>query len=140
MALGIKQGSINIILPKTDFSPGQKINGKIQLHLPNPTPARNLRIEFYGELKAGNELTRGFFVSDIVSEKESYTDQEEFDFALQIPPDLFTKPTFSITGKFLDLSNIKLYDWFISATLDIPKKLDITNRLRINLELPSDGI
>ncbi len=140
MVLGINEGSINIIIPKAAFSPGQKISGKIQLHLPNPTPARGLRVEFYGELKIGNKLTRGFEVSELLTDKESYNDKEEFDFALLIPQDIFNKQPKDALGRFLDVFNTKYYDWYVSATLDRQKKFDVTNRLKVDLELPAGAL
>jgi len=49
MVFGIGEGNIEIVLPKMNYTYGEKINGKVVLTLNQPKNAKGLRIELRAE-------------------------------------------------------------------------------------------
>jgi hypothetical protein len=136
---------MEIKLEKSDFLPGDVIAGTIKLHLKKPTMARCIRIEFYGfqRDKAGDLGTTNF-IKQIIGSRRIYNDGEEFKFSLVIPVNCLPKSSSSqvkdkgLYGFFLN-DIIAKTEWQLSAILDIPMGIDISNKVQLNLHRPKEA-
>ena len=144
MVLGIGEGSLEIVLDKYTFSPGETITGKVNLKLNQPKQARALRIDFYGEIvqhsRRSSSTRRVHTFSVQASGERAYNNGESIPFTLIIP---------SVSGSALPagvpdiISNIMAAftpkpAWYIHASLDAPLSMDINKRVQIVL-LDSQG-
>ena len=135
--LGIGEGKLEFTLNGSTFFPGQQITGHASLALNQPTIARELRAEFYGEIKKGKHYERIFEVRQQLAPGKTFQSGESFDFSLTIPSNALPP---NIEGFFGSVASF-LYSlspprWFVSASLDMPNKFDISKRIRVQLMRP----
>jgi len=121
---------INIILPTTDYIPGEVVHGRISLSCEKKTYCESLRVELKGELIAsaksthpnsrGDIITRSFVIHHeniMLSQKTTFDSKRQyFDFQFKLPEDLmgsykgsYGNIRYSITALMMDDSwDIKL--------------------------------
>ena len=152
MVFGIGEGKLELALNGTAFSPGQAITGRATLSLNQPEQARELRVEFYGEIQMNRSPTSGFqhssrkYTKRIFEAKQqlsgerTYSSGESFDISLPIPSISSNSPVPTEAPQFVR----SLFDmfapkprWFVEATLDMPNKFDISKKIQI--QLTKDG-
>ena len=160
---GFGKGKIEVILEKVNFKPGDTIKGKIKVKMKKPTKARQLKVVFAGTkttssssvgignsnfrigMKTGNrqerktttEFIHKFEVS-LDGEKE-YT-ESEYNLEILVPADIMQRGsapkgnmgTALKAVQFLSGSSNRI-EWFIQATLDIDKGLDVNKKVQINV-------
>jgi len=148
-----KKGKIEIKVNKFNFSPGDVVDGVVELTLKKPINARGLKVGFFGMKRShsvsvfSNSSRRSEqvifrFEQPLDGEKEySATNQPLlYPFKIKIPPDVLnrdiqphgaletiTKATDVLTGTIRNTS------WYLEAKLDVPKKGDVRKVLQINL-------
>jgi len=136
MVLGLFEGELELLVGSTNFSAGQKITGSVRLKLPQPIQARALRIAFYGEIVKrhgkNSHVERIFETTIPIAGEKLYQGGESFPFELQLPQSL-ARP--KIEGMFSVLNFLAPTPrgWFLHATLDLPNKLDINKRVKLNI-------
>jgi len=133
MVLGIKEGSVEIVLPKRDYSSGERIKGRLVLTLDSPKKARGLRVELKAEQK-GAAAPKGTVVVpnvvfDLVSEVkgEGTFNSSKYDFELQIPKSAQD----AVKDKATGTGPVR---WYVTASLDIPLAFDIKDRKEIFID------
>lgn len=156
MVLGIGEGSIEIILPKPNYTSGETIKGKVVLKLNEPKKARELRVELIAEQKrtraaysrrgvrTTTEVVR-IYGFKLPLKGEGVFSSSEYDFELQVPklgeaqkPTEGQRPTEGVFGAIalaaqaLGLGAAPVY-WYVQATLDMPLAFDITKRIQISV-------
>lgn len=155
IVFGLKKGKIEIKLNKFNFSPGEAIDGTVELKLKKPINARELSIVMYGESRGyssglgviGRDSRRASiqrifeFKQPLDGEKEyPVTDQPVvYTFQIKIPVDVLRQklPEGTLeaikTASDVLTGTIRNTSWYLEAKLDIPKKADVKKRLQINL-------
>lgn len=138
MVFGINEGRVELVLDGSACRPGEAIKGKVSLFLPKPQKARQLRVEFFGEMETGtgkNRRTeRVFEVSKQISGEKSYANGETYGFDLIVPINaLAPKP-----GIMVSLFNFftPAPRFYVQACLDMPMKLDMNKKVPIQLVPP----
>jgi hypothetical protein len=152
------KGKANIIIAKSNFYPGETITGKATLFVDKPTLAKEFSVSFIGERKTTvrrrnakgeyttkTETTRIYdFKQQLDSERE-YSGIKEYNFVIKIPEDILTglqlPSADGATGTLLNIAqgmaslmgNAPRYNWYLQATLDIPKSLDVNKKADITL-------
>jgi len=145
---------ITLILDKYDYTPGEKIKGKVSLNLKKPTQARKLEISFIGSKremqtgmgigptsnnKRGSKRVRIYdFKMPLDGEKEYQ--KGEYPFEIKIPENIH-QTSQKLEGKvgtavtaFKAISGVHTrIDWYVKAELDVPMKLDIKKTQKIVL-------
>jgi hypothetical protein len=155
MVFGIGEGSIDIVLEKLNFSPGDMLMGTVKLKLNSPKKARNLRVRFWGERKvktskqqydskshqfvktpiSSNEIVYEFTVT-LDGEKE-YT-SGDYPFQIKMPdysekkPDV---PGLEVAAEVAQTLGVlpSPVRWYLQATLDLPNSFDINKKVQITL-------
>ncbi len=152
---GFGKGKIELILEKYNFRPGETIKGKVSIKMNKPTKAKELRVEFAGikNISTNNisfgkgintsKKTKTEFIHDfkmpLDGEKE-YT-QGEYSFEITIPAGILgaggslpegAAGTAIKTLQFLGGNSTRI-QWFVQATLDIEKSLDLNKKVQINI-------
>lgn len=148
------RGKIEIIPEKYNFSPGDIIKGRVVLKLKKPILARQLKIGFVGIRIPTSQPTtvlrgtrgRGGGGEEIIYSFEMPLDGEkeyfkgEYSFEIKIPTNILQRAP-EVEGalgtvlkgvKFL-IGETTRIDWYLEASLDIPKALDIKKKIKINL-------
>jgi hypothetical protein len=146
MVLGIGEGSIELVLEKTEYRPGEAIKGKAKLHLNAPKQARGLRAEFFGEKEESHvhhtsgrhggthrdtRVVRIYEQRLDLGQQRTYSDAEEFQFEFKVPADAQAQEG-GIVGAF-SAALSRPAEWFVSVSLDLPMSLDISKKLRIRI-------
>lgn len=131
MVFGIGEGEIEITLGPTTFAPQETINGKLKLRIPRAIQAREIRVEFYGEVERGSKVERVFRVAQKLGGQREYKDGEVFNFSLSIPDQAMPPEAQGTFGAVRDLFVPKPRNWFVHASLDIPMAPDINSRISV---------
>jgi len=131
MGFGMSEGDIDITLGPSTFTPRETINGKVKLRLSGPTPARNLVVEFYGEIERGNHYERVFRVEQKLGGEKTYKNGETFDFSLEIPEKAKPNEAQGTFGSIQDMFVPKPKNWYVHAQLDIPMATDVNARISV---------
>ncbi|MCX6771703.1 MAG: hypothetical protein NTX79_06625 [Candidatus Micrarchaeota archaeon] len=131
MAFGMGDGEIEITLGPTTFTPRETINGRIKIRLPSPLDAREIRVEFYGEVERGSKVERVFRSTQKLGGERTYKDGEVFSFSLSIPEQATPLVAQGTFGAVRDLFSPKPRNWFVHATIDIPMAPDINSRISV---------
>ena len=131
MVFGISEGEIEIILGPTTFTPQETINGKLKLRIPKTITAREIRVEFYGEVERGSKVERVFKVLQKLGGERAYKDGEVFNFSLPIPAEATPPEAQGTFGAVRDLFVPKPRNWFVHASLDIPMMPDVNSRISV---------
>ncbi|PIN98960.1 MAG: hypothetical protein COT90_01675 [Candidatus Diapherotrites archaeon CG10_big_fil_rev_8_21_14_0_10_31_34] len=159
---GFGKGKIEVILEKFNFKPGETIKGKVKVKMNKPTKARQLKVVFAGTkttssgMMVGNssfsvgigsrnhdkrKTTTEFvhkFEMPLDGEKE-YT-EGEYDLEILVPADIMQRgsgPGGEVGAalkavQFLS-GNSSRIEWYIQATLDVDKGLDVNKKVQINV-------
>lgn|GEM_PF-1880182 len=145
---------ININLEKTNFFPGDTIEGAVNLSLKKQRYAKALKVALI--VDAGFEtFSRGetvynscnIYKDEIILDVEREYFNESYPFRIKMPIDIFQKleklaaeSAIVMQKKYLDWAVNKGYGnyieknkWYVKASLDMPKKLDISSKLEINV-------
>ncbi|MCX6798902.1 MAG: hypothetical protein NTW59_02270 [Candidatus Diapherotrites archaeon] len=151
MVFGLFEGSIELRLNKTNFFFGETIEGTLALKLKKPKDARQLRVSIVAERETtqysgGKRSTRidTIFKSDNVvdGEKTYLPPGGEYPFKVQLPASsaIPQAPQFeSAVGtaikvvQALSMQNTRM-KWFVDASLDIPKGIDINKKVQITVQ------
>ena len=158
-----EKGKINIMIPKTSFSPGDTISGDVALTLKKPVKARGVSISLIGEQKntrvggmrgGGKEMSTTTqririydFKQQLDSEKE-YSQGGGYHFEIKIPADILsTKPQMPEIGGKLG-QGLKMAQaaaamtgaipfqqtkWYLLAKLDVPGGMDIKKKADVTI-------
>lgn len=133
---GIGEGKIEMSLSKTDFAPGETVRGRLKLHLKKAQKARELRIEFFGEeCCMGSAVPLPVITRRVKKQLDGeriYHDGETFDFSFKIPPGILSQQHTGILPAFDRI-------WMVQASLNLPLKLDVTERMTVRLRRQERG-
>ena len=159
MVFGIGEGSIDVVLDKLNFSPGDMLIGTVKLKLNSPKKARNLRVRFWGERKVrrnkrsvpgaataggsgsgtnmvdAKEVVYEFTVT-LDGEKE-YT-SGDYPFQIKMPdysekkPDV---PGLEVAAEIAQTLGVlpSPVRWYLQATLDLPNAIDLNKKVQVTL-------
>jgi len=148
---GLGKGKIEIQITKFNFSPGETIEGNVILALDKPMNAKGVTIELTGTRKSSSlNVSKGkrssrtdtvfSFKQPLDGEKEYPASELNYKFQIKIPNDVSTQPAFGgdIAGTLIKSAQIltgtnSRVDWYLTARLDIPWKIDVSKRLQINI-------
>ncbi len=151
---GFQKGKINIKLPKFNYSPGETIEGEVELTLKKNISAKeiNIRIIGYervssGGVAAGRRGARSSrrnvlfdFIQPLDGEKEYSSDNPlNYPFQIKLPSDLLSSQG-PVGGKmgtalkaFETLSGTRRrIDWYLIARLSV-SGFDIKKKIKINI-------
>lgn len=160
MIFGLGRGKIKLLIEKFNFSPGDTITGKISLDLKKPISARQLKVSLIGiqtstrtsvgprfggsrRNSISSSTSRNVvynFDMPIDGEKEYF--KGEYSFEMKIPANILQEETKSeggIADTLIKTAQIigggirSRVDWHVEAALDIEKKLDIKNKVKITI-------
>lgn len=135
MVLGLFEGDLDLVLNGSSFSPGQKITGTIRLKLNQPKKARELRVEFYGEIRRRtgrhSHIERVFEVRQQLSGERAYNNGEAFTFEITVP-NCVSIQTPGILGALASIFT-QHPTFYVHASLDAPNEFDINKRVMVNI-------
>lgn len=141
------KGKIIINLDKLEFSPGNKITGKILLKLKKETEAKSLYVGLKGIQTIRSYKSKGVnrsrsvifkFQKPIDGEKMYPAGEKEYKFELSIPNDINKRATGNAIADTLVKSaeilsgrnsNVK---WYVFSSLEV-KGFNISKKVRINI-------
>ena len=136
MVLGIAEGSLELRLKGNAFSSGQKITGTIVLKPNQPKKARELRVEFYGEVQRRHgkhtNTERVFPVRLALSGERMYNPGETIPFELTIPSGIDMRAPEGIIGTLMNFM-VPRPIFYVHATLDVPNEFDMNKRVLVNI-------
>ena len=148
MVFGFFEGSIDLKIDRTNYRFGENIQGKLNLKLKKQKDARQLRVRLeavkiqrtYGKQSKTNRIVL-FSTDTIIDNEKTYLPPgQEYNFQVQIPQRTALPPelegTLGTAVKTLQLlsgSNTQI-KWYITATLDIPKGVDINKSVQISVQ------
>lgn len=155
MVFGFFEGNIDLKIDKTNYRFGETIQGKLNLKLKKQKDARQLRVRLeavriqrtYGKQNRTNKTVL-FSTDTIVDTEKTYLPPgQEYDFQIQVPQKTALPPelggvlgtvegtigTAVKTMQFLSGTNIQT-KWHLTATLDIPKGIDINKSIQISVQ------
>lgn len=153
------KGKANIVIARTAYNPGETISGTASLSVDKPVLAAEFSLSLIGEKKvtvrrrnsngqyvSETETTRIYDFKQILDGEKEYSGAKEYSFAVKIPADIlaglqpqvagdgaagallrFAQSAVSITG------NAPRYNWYLQATLNIPKSLDVNKKVDITI-------
>ena len=135
MVLGLFEGSMELRLNGSTFASGQKITGTLFLKLSQPKKARELRLEFYGEIRRQSgrhsHVERIFQVRQQLSGERTYNASETFNFEIQVP-NVVTVQAPGILGTLMGMFTPRP-TFYVHASLDAPNEFDINRRVMVNI-------
>ena len=135
MVLGLFEGSMELQVNGGTFVPGQKITGTVSLKLNQPKKARELRLEFYGEVKryrrGVNRIERVYEVRQQLGGEREYSNGEMFNFEIEVPAGI-SIPTPNFLSKLLVMV-VPRPTFYVHASLDVSNELDINRRVRVEI-------
>ena len=147
------KGKIDIIIPKSNFVPGDTISGKVILTFKKPVKAKGVNISLIGEQTQTRE---GFSSSDKTSTKtriyvfmqrldgeKEYSNESEYSFEMKILADILSRqPQMPQVGGALG-QGLKIAqaftgmgiwtNYYLLANLDISGLLDISKKVQITI-------
>jgi hypothetical protein len=152
------KGKANIIIAKSNFYPGETIAGTASLVVDKPALANGFSVSLIGEKKitvrrrkadgeytTETETTRIYdFKQELDGERE-YSGTKEYNFSIKIPDDILAGLQLPNAGGAAGalfgfsqiaaglMGNAPRYSWYLQATLDIPKSLDVNKKTDITL-------
>jgi len=147
MVFGIGEGKIEIVLPKLNYTYGEKINGKVVLTLNQPKNAKGLRIELRAERSvwknkmSGGKSRQVHKIETVYSfvlplKGEGQFSSGEYNFEIIIPYlglQQEESPAMKIGPfSFVD-PNSRPLAWYLIASLDLPLSFDINKKLQISV-------
>ena len=147
---GFGQKQIEIILEKLNYSHGEAIKGKVVLNLKNPTHAKALKVGIIGvksitetrTLNGRPSTTRRdstIFNFEMPLDVEKDYLQGEYIFEMKVPGEVSQPSTpQGVAGdviKTIQILAARESDvrWYVTAKLDIPMRMDVENKVQINI-------
>lgn len=140
-------GSIDIDIPKTNYTSGEIIKGKIVLKLDAPKEARELRIKLIALQKKTTSDMKGRRTSSdvcvyeekrVLDGKKTYSDRMEYEFDIKVPQSAAPQPQQqpsgalgAVIGIMGALGMIQPIRWYLDATLDVPMAFDIHKSIQV---------
>ena len=160
MVFGFGEGSVELLLDKTNLAFGETVHGKLNLKLKKGKNARQLRVRILAERtstqysgamggRSGSRTQKDVVFSTYVildGEKTYSPPGKEYEFKIQVPaknalpsdsmPELgggvgTALKAAQMLGGFGRSSQIK---WFVEGALDIPKGRDISKRIQVSVQ------
>lgn len=146
---GFGKGTIDVVLDKYNYSPGEKIRGKAVLKLKKPIKARGIVAVFAGEKSttqknaatSRTETREDFihrFEMKLDGEKE-YT-EGEYSFEIAVPKDILQRGAVPESGlgkafQFMQVmsGSLSRITWYVEVFLDIPMGFDVRKRVQVNI-------
>ncbi len=95
MVFGIVEGSIQLVLDKNIFNPGEIVKGRIILKLNNPKKAKELRVNLLRvttTMRKGKRHETSIKLSEAILGGEQEYSSKEYNFELLIPTDIYPNP------------------------------------------------
>ncbi|MFA6328472.1 MAG: hypothetical protein WCY41_03430 [Candidatus Micrarchaeia archaeon] len=136
MVFGIAEGSLELHLAGNTFASGQKITGTIFLQPNQPKKARELRVEFYGEVRrrSGKHsyIERVFQVRQRLSGEKTYNRGETFPFELTVPDGIAYREPKGIIDSIMSFA-VSRPTFYVHATLDVPNEFDMNTRAMVSI-------
>jgi len=145
------KGKITLTLNKMEFTPGETITGTINLRLKKPVEAKSLNVGLIGTMertdysrnpKGGmSRNTRREIVFDFkktIDGQKNYSGENNYNFELKIPADVFKQSTGNQVADTLIKSaqilsgTTSRVDWYVVANLDM-KGFDLSRKVRVNI-------
>ena len=141
MVFGLGEGRIDIVLPKHEFSQGEKINGTVKLELKQPKKARELRLVLRAVRRRSGRRRKQVEVlhsSEVVLGGEKEYQSKEYPFEVTIPKLGLPKAPEGILGSVAGEAQAMGFGpgpvrWYLSATLDISMSFDISKKMQLNV-------
>ena len=147
------KGKINIVVPKTNFAPGDKISGNVVLTLKKPVKSREASISLIGEqttTKGGitsqeqtKSTTRIYDFKHRLDGEKEYDKEARYDFEIKLPADILSRqpqmPQASgALGQGLKIvqavTGMGIWsNWYLLAKLDVPGGMDINKKVQITI-------
>jgi len=144
MVLGIGEGSIELVLEKTGYRPGETIRAKAKLHLNAPKEARGLRAEFFGEKEErrlhsdihgrthhSTTTVRVYEQRLDLGQQRAYSEGEEFQFEFKVPETAIPVQQ-GLLGALAGALAPQVR-WFVSVSLDLQMSLDISKKIQVQV-------
>lgn len=124
MVLGIGEASLELLLDRANFTQGETITGRIRLKINEPSEARELRVEFYGETGSGKHRRRVHYQKQQLSGSRTYRTGEEIPFSIQLPSNIY--PASFPQGFWGSVQHLFTAEprFYVHASLDLPGKMD----------------
>ena len=136
MVLGIAEGAIGLRLDGNTFSSGQKISGTVALSLGQPKKARELRVEFYGEIRRSSgrhsHVERIFQARQALSGERTYNPRETIPFEIAVPAGIDFRVPEGILGTLMNFM-VPRPAFYVHATLDVPNEFDMNKRVMVSI-------
>lgn len=153
MVFGLWEGQIEIVLGRNNFKRGEKIEGKVVLHLNKPKKAKEFSLMFYGEKRkrtmvspkigSPHQAIRNVKIYEqkrvLDGEKEYAAGASTYDFSITIPnineDDLKASFPFD-PSKTIMIGDVKPQapKWYLESSLSAPLSFDIKKKLEIVIE------
>jgi hypothetical protein len=150
------KGKAGITIPKTNFYPGEMIQGAVSLVVDKPTLADEFHISLIGEKQVTvrrrnsngdyvneTETTRIYDFKQTLDGAREYAGPTQYGFSIQIPQDILAglQPQTTQAGGFFGfvqnaasaMSSPPRYSWYLQATLNIPKSIDINKKADVTI-------
>ena len=147
------KGKIDVIIPKTNFSPGDTISGSVVLTLKKPVKAREVNISLIGEqttTKGGitsseqsKNTTRIYDFKQRLDGEKEYNREAEYHFEIKLPSDILSRqPQMPQVGGALGhglriaqaITGMGVWtNWYLLAKLDVPGGIDINRKVQITI-------
>jgi len=134
MVFGLGEGEIEITLSPITYNPVKTINGKLKLRLPKEISAREMRVEFYGEVEHGANVKRVYRAVQKLGGERVYKNGEVFNFSLTIPEQASPPEAQGTFGAIKDIFVAKPRNWYVHASIDIPMSPDINSRISVYMK------
>jgi len=137
---------------KSNFKPGETIKGRLNLKLKKPIQARQLRVSFYG-IQSSTQTGIGLapantqrgssenyvYKFDMPLDGEKEYLKGEYNFEIAMPEDINKRGATpggalgtALQAAQLLSGTISRTQWYVEATLDIPKGIDVKKRVQVN--------
>jgi hypothetical protein len=147
------KGKIDIIIPKTNFAPGDTISGNILLTLKKPVKAREVNISLIGEQTTtsggitssdrSKSTTRIYDFKHRLDGEKEYDKEAKYNFEIKLPADILSRqPQMPQVGGALGqglkiaqaITGIGVWaSWYLLAKLDVPGRIDISKKVQITI-------
>jgi hypothetical protein len=155
MVFGFGEGSIDLMLGKTNFAYGETIQGKLNLKLKKEKQARQLRVRIEATFKRSsggpaliNTGQKRSSETQVLYQTETVLDGEklysppgkEYEFKIQVPQKSALPPMpqgglATAIGAMNMLSGVSVrVEWRVIASLDIPGAMDIKKSVNISVQ------
>lgn len=146
------KGKITININNYNFSPGDTIEGTVNLKLRKPLQAKSLCVYLIGETIINNKKTLGkynqynkkkvFEFKQQIGGEQLYQRESIHNFQIKIPQNIIPQPTGDKSidaliklGQVLDevtSGNFRTIEWFLISELEIPG-INISKKIQVNI-------